>query len=97
METFTESYAETYERLLQEELAIKKQFINYDKLIDDLISAKEMKILEWRVKMKQVEMAILALQNDIVRIRKEQKNSNYKYCHCFVDPHIEYCNRIKKE
>lgn len=93
----TKLYTETFERLLEEEFELKKQFIKYDELIDELIATKNKQILEWEIKMKQTQMAVLMLQNDIVRIREEQQKSNYKFIHNFINPTYEYHLLTKKE
>jgi hypothetical protein len=92
----TALFFETSNNLQKAEFEFMKQFINYDDLIDNLIKEKETKILECQIKIKQIEFMMLTNKNDIERVKEEQKNSNYKYCHIFINPHKVYYDMTKK-
>jgi len=74
---------------------LKKQYIDYDGLIEKLIKEKEQEIKKRKIEILERQRHISYLENDIVRIRTEQQNSNSNLCHLFINPHTVYSNAIK--
>lgn len=93
----TQEFFETYKNLQEEEFNMIKHFINYDGLVDNLIREKETKMLEYKIKINQMKMAILTYENDIKRVKEEQKNSNHKLPHIFINPNMIYHKITQKE
>lgn len=81
-------------RFEQTQLKLMKEFINYDKLVDELIASKDKEILRLEIEISRCKEHQECLQRDKERIDLERVNSNLGNvkCHIFVNPNTIYYN-----
>jgi len=78
--------------LRKAEFDVIKEYINYDKLVDDLIQEKKRQVQKHAIEILERKQSIKYLENDIQRIIKEQQNSSVDYPHIFINPNTVYYN-----
>lgn len=86
----------------KEQTKLMKQYINYDKLVDELIDSKNKQILKAEIQISEILKAeiqisglqemIKGLNNDIKRIETEREQSNLGNIihHIFINPTYVY-------
>lgn len=79
------------------QIKLMKDYIGYDKMIDDLVLKKEKQIIKAEIEILQLQQMKEGLINDIKRIRMEQDLSNLGNTlhYTFVDPRTEYYRLTK--
>jgi hypothetical protein len=76
----------------QTQLKLMKDFINYDKLVDELIASKDKEIIRLEIEISKYKECQEGLRRDKERIELERVNSNLGNvrCHIFVNPNKIY-------
>lgn len=74
------------------QIKLMKDYINYDKLIDEMIDAKDKLILKAEIDILKLEEMKQGLINDKKRIEMERDHSNLGHTvnYTFLNPHYEY-------
>ena len=76
------------DKLRLEELNAIKKYINYDKLVDDIILKKN-QVLKAKIEIARLEQNIIYIENDVKRIEDERIQSNNNtdnpnFCHLYT-------------
>jgi hypothetical protein len=79
------TYWNTLNDLSQKEYELKKQYIGYDKLVDNAIAEKRKSILELEINILALTKKIASIKNDIARIETERNNNAHTACGVFVN------------
>jgi len=74
------------------QIKLMKDYINYDKLVDELIESKDKEILKCEIQITSLREKQEGLRNDINRIKMERDHSNlgHNIAHIFINPHKIY-------
>lgn len=82
----------------KEQIKLMKQYINYDKLVDELVDDKNNQILKTEIEILGLQEMIKGLHNDITRIEMERDQSNLGNIihYIFINPNYEYHKLTKR-
>ena len=77
------------DKLRLEEINAIKKYINYDKLVDDIILMKKNQVLKNKIEIARLEQNIIYIENDVKRIEVERIQSNNNtdnpnFCHLYT-------------
>jgi hypothetical protein len=82
----------------KEQINLMKRYINYDKLVDELVNDKNKQILKAEIEILGLQEMIKGLHNDIIRIETEREQSNLGNIihYIFINPNYVYHKLLKE-
>ena len=87
--------AEEHDKKFALRFTLMKEYIQYDKIVDNLIASKKRDIIKCKLDIEDYTARISTLENDIIRITEERDNGKFNSNYIFVNPYTIYDNMCK--